>query len=75
MAPAGTPDAIVQKINRDLSSVLGQPELQEKLAKLGTYVQPMSVAGDRSVHQIRTEAVAADCEKTDGLAVTGRFPT
>ena len=43
MAPARTPDAIVQKINRDLSSVLGQPELQEKLAKLGTYVQPMSV--------------------------------
>jgi tripartite-type tricarboxylate transporter receptor subunit TctC len=43
MAPARTPDAIVQKINRDLSSVLGQPELQEKLATLGTYVQPMSV--------------------------------
>ena len=44
MARAGTPDAIVQKLNRDLRSVLSQPELQEKLAELGTYVQPMSVA-------------------------------
>jgi tripartite-type tricarboxylate transporter receptor subunit TctC len=44
MARAGTPDAIVQKLNRDLRSVLGQPELQEKLAKLATYVHPMSVA-------------------------------
>ena len=44
MARAGTPDAIVQKLNRDLCSVLGQPELQKKLAELATYVQPMSVA-------------------------------
>jgi len=44
MARAGTPDAIVQKLNRDLRTVLGQPDLQEKLAKLGTYVHPMSVS-------------------------------
>jgi len=44
MARAGTPDAIVQKLNGDLRTVLGQPELQEKLAKLGTYVHPMSVS-------------------------------
>lgn len=43
MARAGTPDAIVQKLNRDLRTVLGQPELQEKLAKFATYVHPMSV--------------------------------
>lgn len=43
MARAGTPDAIVQKVNRDLRTVLGQPELQQKLAELGTYVHPMSV--------------------------------
>ena len=44
MAPAGTPDAIVQKLNGDLRSVVGQPEVQERLAKLATYVHPMSVA-------------------------------
>lgn len=42
MARAGTPDTIVQKLNRDLRIVLGQHELREKLAKLGTYVHPMS---------------------------------
>ena len=43
MAPAGTPDAIVQKLNLDLRTVLGQSELQDKLANLATYVHPMSV--------------------------------
>jgi tripartite-type tricarboxylate transporter receptor subunit TctC len=44
MAPARTPDAIVQKINRDLRVVLAEPEVQRKLATLGTYPRPMSPA-------------------------------
>ena len=44
MAPARTPDAIVQKVNRDLRSVLGEPEVRRKLAVLGTYPRPMSPA-------------------------------
>jgi tripartite-type tricarboxylate transporter receptor subunit TctC len=43
MAHAGTPDAIMQKLNRDLRTVLGEPELQDKLANLATYVHPMSL--------------------------------
>lgn len=42
MAPARTPDAVVQKINRDLRIVLGEPEVKRKLAVLGTYPRPMS---------------------------------
>ncbi len=42
MAPARTPDAIVQKINRDLRTALGEPEVRQKLAVLGTYPRPMS---------------------------------
>ena len=42
MAPARTPDAIVQKVNRDLRTVLGEPEVKRKFAALGTYPRPMS---------------------------------
>jgi tripartite-type tricarboxylate transporter receptor subunit TctC len=44
MAPAGTPDAIVQKINADLRSVLADPAVQAKLAVLGSYAAPLTPA-------------------------------
>jgi tripartite-type tricarboxylate transporter receptor subunit TctC len=37
MAPTGTPDAIRDKINSDLRTVLNQPNIREKFATLGTY--------------------------------------
>lgn len=44
MAPAGTPDSIIEKVNADLRAVLAQPEVIEKFAALGTYPQPLSPA-------------------------------
>jgi tripartite-type tricarboxylate transporter receptor subunit TctC len=44
MAPTGTPEAIVQKVSRDLRAVLDQPEVKTKIEKLGTYVRPLSPA-------------------------------
>jgi tripartite-type tricarboxylate transporter receptor subunit TctC len=41
-APAGTPDPIVTKLTRDLENVLGQPDLQQRLATLGSFVAPMA---------------------------------
>lgn len=35
LAPAGTPPAIVEKINRETIAILQQPELQERLARQG----------------------------------------
>ena len=35
MAPAGTPPAIIEKINRETIAILQQPELQERLARQG----------------------------------------
>ncbi len=42
VAPIGTPDAIIQKVSGDLLKVTSQPELQKKLAKLGSYTHPMN---------------------------------
>jgi tripartite-type tricarboxylate transporter receptor subunit TctC len=40
MAPSGTPAPVVKKISDDLRAVLGQPELKQRLADLGTYSRP-----------------------------------
>ena len=44
MAPAGVPDAIVAKLNRDLRTVAALPDLQERLHQLGTYTRDLSPA-------------------------------
>jgi tripartite-type tricarboxylate transporter receptor subunit TctC len=44
MAPAGVPDAIIQKLNRDLRTVVAQPDLQERFHQLGTYTRDLSPA-------------------------------
>jgi tripartite-type tricarboxylate transporter receptor subunit TctC len=44
VAPPGTPSAIVAKVSADLMTVTSQPDLQEKLAKLGAYTNPMTAA-------------------------------
>ena len=42
VAPAGTPDAIVKKANADLNKALADPDVQQRLAKLGRTDTPMS---------------------------------
>src|SRR5450755_3401227 len=42
MAPAGVPDAIIEKLNKDLRIVLAQPDVQERLHVLGTYTRDLS---------------------------------
>ena len=42
MAPAGTPEAIVQQISRDVRLVLDRPDVKERFATLQTYPRPMS---------------------------------
>lgn len=44
VAPPGTPDAIIKKISKDLYDVTNEPDLQQKLAKLGSYPHPMLAA-------------------------------
>jgi tripartite-type tricarboxylate transporter receptor subunit TctC len=42
VAPVGTPDAIVRKANADLNKALNDPDVQQRLAKLGRTYVPMS---------------------------------
>ena len=44
MAPAGTPDHIVQKVNADLRKVVAMPEVVERLHSLGTYTRDLTPA-------------------------------
>jgi tripartite-type tricarboxylate transporter receptor subunit TctC len=41
MAPAGTPEAIVQKVSDDLRKALENPELRRRIEAIGTYARPM----------------------------------
>jgi tripartite-type tricarboxylate transporter receptor subunit TctC len=44
MAPAGTPDSIIKKINEDLRKVLAMPDVIEKFQVLGTYSRDLTPA-------------------------------
>jgi tripartite-type tricarboxylate transporter receptor subunit TctC len=44
LAPPGTPEAIVRKISEGLAKVSSQPELQQRLAKLGAKTNPLTPA-------------------------------
>jgi tripartite-type tricarboxylate transporter receptor subunit TctC len=44
VAPAGTPDAIVQKVNADLVKAMTDPQVRTRLARLGREDRPMSPA-------------------------------
>jgi len=55
MAPAGTPEAIVRQVNRDLASVLRDSTLREKLETLGVYPRPMSTEETRDFIRLEQE--------------------
>jgi tripartite-type tricarboxylate transporter receptor subunit TctC len=41
MAPVGTPDAIVARVNRDMSTILAEPDIVSRIAAIG----PIAVSG------------------------------
>lgn len=50
-APADTPDDIVNRLNASLLKAMAQPDIKERMYKLGSSVQPLSAAEfDRFVH-------------------------
>ena len=59
MAPAGTPDAIVKKVNADLAAVIELPEVKEKFAALGTFSRVLSPAQTGEFIRSEEEVVVA----------------
>jgi tripartite-type tricarboxylate transporter receptor subunit TctC len=47
MAPAGVPDAVIQKVNADLRKVVAEAEVQERFHTLGTYSRDLSPSQTR----------------------------
>jgi tripartite-type tricarboxylate transporter receptor subunit TctC len=54
-APAGTPQAVVARINQELRKVLAEPEVQKRLAALGGGAAPVSPEQMRSQVQVEQE--------------------
>jgi len=52
-APAGTPSAVVQKLNAEVNSIVQQPEVREQFAKLG--IQPVPMKTDEFARFVRDE--------------------
>jgi tripartite-type tricarboxylate transporter receptor subunit TctC len=44
LAPAGTPPAIVERLNKEVAAVLASPEIKDRLAALGADPAPMPAA-------------------------------
>src|SRR5215207_3044839 len=44
MAPAGTPETIIRKVNADLRKVVAMPEVVERFQALGTYTRDLAPA-------------------------------
>ena len=44
VAPVGTPEAIIRKIAENLTRVVNDPDIKQKLAQLGSYTRAMSPA-------------------------------
>lgn len=54
MAPAGTPRPVIDRINAEITRILAQPELREKLAVLG--MEPTPSTPEKFAAAIRTDA-------------------
>jgi tripartite-type tricarboxylate transporter receptor subunit TctC len=44
MAPAGTPDAVVRKVNIDLNATLDRPDVRQRFQDMGSFVRTMKPA-------------------------------
>jgi tripartite-type tricarboxylate transporter receptor subunit TctC len=68
LAPAGTPKAVVDRLNAEALKVLASPEVKEKLAALGAEPMPMSTSAFDAFLRSETARIA-DVVKSAGIKV------
>ena len=67
-APARTPNAVIDRVNRELVAVLQKPEVHEALLAQGVAPQPTTAAGLAAL-------VAAEIAKWDRVAKSSGIKT
>jgi tripartite-type tricarboxylate transporter receptor subunit TctC len=68
LAPAGTPQAVVDKLNKEINAVLALPEVKEALARQGAATSGGSAKD--FAEKIRTEsALWKDVVKTSNIVI------
>ena len=60
LAPIGTPEPIMRKVNADMRTALDDPEVRAKLAANGGVRAPHDAGGGHRVRAERAEDLAAD---------------
>jgi len=55
VAPASTPTAIVEKLNKAINAALASPEIAKRFAELGGTALPLSPAGFRKLLSDETD--------------------
>jgi len=67
-APRGTPQAIIDKLNKEINGVLAQPDVKAKLETAGAIVKPMSVAEVKAFVQAESRKYLAVIKETGASA-------
>jgi tripartite-type tricarboxylate transporter receptor subunit TctC len=67
-APRGTPQPIVDKLNKEINAVLEQPDMKAKLETAGAIVKPMSVAQVKEFVQAESRKYLAVIKETGATA-------
>lgn len=65
-APRGTPQPIIDRLNKEINAVLAQPDVQAKLETAGAIVQPMSVAQMKAFVQAESRKYLNVIKETGG---------
>jgi len=67
-APAGTPDAIVQKLNREVNEILKMPDVRDRLLSLGA--EPIGGSSEEYTRYVESEIKKwGEVVKTAGISI------